>query len=177
MLIVAGVCLPVPLLGMTGLSIPLPAAVERIAATLVPWADAATLGADGPALGAPGSIVLALGEGTVSEPSEKPDRSGLGISGSRRADDGDTPASSSRGGGGTDKSTPKDDGGGKTEPPVTPGPGPGDEDPKDEPGLVGETVDTVEETVAPVKDEVDSTLDGLGHAVDDTAGDLLGSLP
>src|SRR5688572_29342780 len=38
-----GVCLPVPLLAATGLSIPLPATVERLAAQLVPFAEAATL--------------------------------------------------------------------------------------------------------------------------------------
>ena len=34
-----GICLPVPLLAVTGLSVPLPNVVERIAAALVPWAD------------------------------------------------------------------------------------------------------------------------------------------
>ena len=34
-----GICLPVPLLAATGLSVPLPNVVERIAAALVPWAE------------------------------------------------------------------------------------------------------------------------------------------
>jgi hypothetical protein len=47
LVLAAGICLPVPLLAATGLSVPLPNVVERIAAALVPWAapvapDAAT---------------------------------------------------------------------------------------------------------------------------------------
>jgi hypothetical protein len=46
-LLFLGICLPVPLLAATGLSLPLPATVERLAAGLVPFAEAATLeGAD-----------------------------------------------------------------------------------------------------------------------------------
>ena len=37
--IAIGICLPVPLLAATGLSVPLPNVVERIAAALVPWAE------------------------------------------------------------------------------------------------------------------------------------------
>ena len=37
--IAVGICLPIPLLAATGLSMPLPNVVERIAAGLVPWAD------------------------------------------------------------------------------------------------------------------------------------------
>ena len=37
--VAAGICLPVPLLAVTGLSVPLPNVVERIAAALVPWAE------------------------------------------------------------------------------------------------------------------------------------------
>jgi hypothetical protein len=35
-----GICLPVPLFAATGLSLPLPPTVERLAAAIVPWADA-----------------------------------------------------------------------------------------------------------------------------------------
>src|SRR6185312_1818735 len=38
----AGICLPVPLLAATGLSVPLPNVVERLAAALVPWAEPVT---------------------------------------------------------------------------------------------------------------------------------------
>ena len=41
----AGICLPVPLLAATGLSVPLPNVVERIAAALVPWAEPVAFGA------------------------------------------------------------------------------------------------------------------------------------
>jgi hypothetical protein len=40
LVVAAGICLPVPLLAVTGLSVPLPNVVERIAAALVPWAEA-----------------------------------------------------------------------------------------------------------------------------------------
>jgi hypothetical protein len=53
-----GVCLPVPICAASGLSLPLPATVERIAAALVPWVDAVAMSAN-EALrpGAAGSIV------------------------------------------------------------------------------------------------------------------------
>jgi hypothetical protein len=60
LLIVLAVCLPVPALAATGLSIPLPATVERLAVALVPWADAANLEAEESlTVGADGAIVLA----------------------------------------------------------------------------------------------------------------------
>jgi len=43
LLVFLGVCLPLPVLAATGLSIPLPGTVERMAAELVPFADTATL--------------------------------------------------------------------------------------------------------------------------------------
>jgi hypothetical protein len=45
-LVLFGVLLPVPVLAATGLAIPLPATVERLAARLVPLAEAATIEAD-----------------------------------------------------------------------------------------------------------------------------------
>jgi hypothetical protein len=58
-----GVCLPVPICAVSGLSLPLPATVERIAASLVPWADGVTMSAN-EALhtGAGGSIVADTSE-------------------------------------------------------------------------------------------------------------------
>ena len=58
-----GVCLPVPICAVSGLSLPLPAAVERIAAALVPWSDGIAMSAN-EALdtGARGSIVADLFE-------------------------------------------------------------------------------------------------------------------
>lgn len=42
-LAVLGLCLPVPVSAASGLSLPLPATVERLAASLVPWVDAVAL--------------------------------------------------------------------------------------------------------------------------------------
>jgi hypothetical protein len=62
-LVALAVCLPVPVFAATGLSLPLPATVERLAAALVPWADAASLEADESlSVGADGAIVLARHE-------------------------------------------------------------------------------------------------------------------
>ena len=58
-----GVCLPVPICAVSGLSLPLPATVERIAASLVPWADAVTMSAnEALQTGAGGSIVADTSE-------------------------------------------------------------------------------------------------------------------
>jgi hypothetical protein len=66
-----GIVLPVPICAASGLSLPLPTTVERIAAALVPWVDAVAMSAN-EALrpGAAGSIVPEaterMGDGTVS---------------------------------------------------------------------------------------------------------------
>jgi hypothetical protein len=61
--LVLGVCLPVPVCAATGLAVPLPTAVERIAAALVPFADAAVLQANQALERGPGgSITAAPGE-------------------------------------------------------------------------------------------------------------------
>jgi hypothetical protein len=67
--LVLGVCLPVPVFASTGLAIPLPAAVERIAAAVVPFADVAAVQAAESLTR--GSITLAPGErqATRSAPS------------------------------------------------------------------------------------------------------------
>lgn len=57
-----GLLLPVPALAATGLSVPLPNVVERIAAALVPWAESPALEAGEMEKGASGSIVAAAGE-------------------------------------------------------------------------------------------------------------------
>jgi hypothetical protein len=62
-LVVLAICLPVPVLAATGLSVPLPATVERLAAALVPWAGSARLEANESLIvGADGAIVLARHE-------------------------------------------------------------------------------------------------------------------
>ena len=61
LVLAAGICLPVPLLAATGLSVPLPNVVERIAAALVPWADPVAFDADA-AQGPSGTIVPTAAE-------------------------------------------------------------------------------------------------------------------
>jgi hypothetical protein len=62
LLVFVGVLLPIPLFAASGLSLPLPATVERLAAALVPWAEAATSGNQLLARGPGGSIVRVGGE-------------------------------------------------------------------------------------------------------------------
>jgi hypothetical protein len=58
-----GVCLPVPICAVSGLSLPLPATVERIAASLVPWAGGVTMsGNEALQTGEDGSIVAGTDE-------------------------------------------------------------------------------------------------------------------
>jgi hypothetical protein len=59
LLVVLGVCLPVPVFAATGLSLPLPATVERMATELVPFAQPVTTPTGGIA---GGSIVLTEAE-------------------------------------------------------------------------------------------------------------------
>jgi hypothetical protein len=169
---VLGVCLPVPLLALTGLSIPLPAGVERIGAALVAWADASVDGADPLGLGDRGSIVLASGERVPQAPSgPEPDTARrvfasvapLAGSAPGGAEDGGAPpkdaggGSGGSGGGSGGGSTPPDPGGG---------------DPGDEPGLVEETVKEV--TEEPLVEEVGDTLDELlPRGDDESSGGVL----
>jgi hypothetical protein len=60
LLLVLVVCVPVPALALSGLNVPLPSVVERVAAALVPFAGAAALN-DGATL-ASGAIVHAPGQ-------------------------------------------------------------------------------------------------------------------
>lgn len=63
-----GVCLPVPICAMSGLSLPLPATVERIAASLVPWADGVAMSAnEALQTGEGGSIVPGADERSGNE--------------------------------------------------------------------------------------------------------------
>ena len=59
--IAVGICLPVPLLAATGLSVPLPNVVERIAASLVPWAEPVAF-----VQGSSGTIVPTVAETTAA---------------------------------------------------------------------------------------------------------------
>jgi hypothetical protein len=64
---VLAVVLPVPVLAALGLSLPLPATVERLAAKLVPFGDSTAFDAKGTRALAGGSIVLAPEERGVSQ--------------------------------------------------------------------------------------------------------------
>jgi hypothetical protein len=178
-LAVLGVCLPVPLLALTGLSIPLPAGVERLGAALVSWADASVDGADPLGLGDRGSIVLASGERVlVQAPSgPEPDTarrvlSSLPLAGTHAggAEDRGTPpkdeGGSGGGGSGGGNGGNGGNGGGSTPP------DPGGGDPGDEPGLVEGTVKKV--TEEPLVEEVDETLDELlPTGNDESSGSIL----
>jgi hypothetical protein len=60
--LVLGVCLPVPLFAATGLALPMPSAVERLAAALVPWAEVVRLSDRPITRGVAGTIVLTRSE-------------------------------------------------------------------------------------------------------------------
>jgi hypothetical protein len=160
------ICLPIPLLAATGLSIPLPAGVERIGATLVAWADES----DGSSpLGEAGAIVLADAEQAAPD---LPDRAGVTLHRSVAAGGPQTgstaPADGPAGGA---KPTKENDtgggnggggnGGGGSGPPDPGGGDPGGGDPGDDPGLVEGTVKEITETTEPVVDEVESTVDDV----------------
>jgi hypothetical protein len=175
LLAVASVCLPIPLLAATGLSIPLPSSVERIGAALVAWVDE---GPEAAPLPVSGDIVLteasqsapelrdqiavaaraAVAEtvaasGTTSTAESRPNgESGKGAQG------GSGTSGGSGGSSGSGGST-----GGGTAPPPPPPPGP-----------VEGTVNEVTKTTEPVVDVVDDTVGGLGETVDGVTEDLLG---
>jgi hypothetical protein len=167
---VLGVCLPVPLLALTGLSIPLPAGVERLSAALVSWADESVDGADPLGLGDRGSIVFASGERVLVQAPTGPEPdtarrvlASLPFTGTAPggAKDGGTPA---KDGGGSSGGGNGGSGGG------TGGNGGGD-DPADDPGLVEETVKTV--TEEPLVEEVGETLDESSDGLlEDALSDL-----
>jgi hypothetical protein len=168
LLAVLGVCLPVPLLALTGLSIPLPAGVERIAAALVAWTDASVEAADPLGLGDRGSIVLAAGEDVLLQASAGPGpdtarrvlaasapTSGPAASGAKN---GGTPSKDGGGSGGGGGGSSGNGGGSGGNGGGSGGNG-GGGDPGDDPGLVEETVKKV--TEEPLVEEVDETLDEL----------------
>ena len=181
-LAVLGVCLPIPLLAATGLSIPLPAPVERIAAALVPWADAATLAAnEALAPGARGSIVLLAGEGLAGR-AQRPDATAsarderFSLNGGAPGGGGD--AGGAQGGGGTGgggggggKKSANDEGdGGEGEDPGNTDPG-GGETP-DDPTVVEEAVKEVEKTTNEVVETGNGLLEDVDGTVDETEATL-----
>jgi hypothetical protein len=183
LLIVLGICLPVPLFAATGLTIPLPATVERLAAALVPWVEAAMVDANRALLS--GTIVLAPGERieaavpagpSISEyrsPTDGSPQGDAGVKTTNGTDAGVVTNPVSPGAGPGPAPAPDDS---KSEP-VT-NPDPGTEEPGDEPDPIETTVDDVGQTVGSTVDTVEDTVDEtLDPATDDLLGgaqDLLG---
>lgn len=191
-LIVLAVCLPVPALAATGLSIPLPATVERLAAALVPWADAANVGAEESLIvGADGAIVLAhyelaetkqstalaqtiaAGSRTATSGRNRPEKDGGDTGGgtvpSGRSD-GTSPAS---GGGGSGSGGSGGSGGGD------PGGSSGGGDPGGSSGPVETLIDETGSATEPVVDAVEDTVDDPAGTVGDVVegvGEAAGGL-
>jgi hypothetical protein len=181
-LVFLAVCLPVPVLAATGLSIPLPAPVERLAAALVPWVDTANLEADESlTVGADGAIVLARNElagiqagqptafgeetagrsRTATSGSTRPGKDG-GAKGGGTATSGETDGTSSGPAGGSSSSggSSSGDSGGSS-------------------GPVQSVVDQAGPATQPVVDVVQDTVDDpagtVGGVVED-AGDAAGGV-
>lgn len=191
MLIVLGICLPVPLLAATGLTIPLPATVERLAASLVPWVETAMVDSNGALLR--GTIVLAPGERgksstardvpvtVVSEHRSSADGSpqgGEGVEATKGAEPVAGPQPVSPGAG--PAPTPGESTPDESTPGPSPKPDPG-EKPADEPGPIQGTVDTVgqtvDSTVGTVEDTADEILSPVGGTPDILDGTLTTILP
>lgn len=180
LLIVLGICLPVPLLAATGLTIPLPATVERLAAALVPWVETALVDPNQALVR--GSIVLAAGElaigrseqtaggSIVAEPRQPahapPTQEDSGSKPTSGPGNGAAPIPTGPGSD-TDESSddPKPDPGAKPDPDEQPGGG--------EPGPIQGTVDELGETVGTVVGGVEETVDEVLPPVDGVT-DVLG---
>lgn len=177
LLAVASICLPIPLLAATGLSIPLPGSVERVGAALVAWVNAA---AEVSSLPETGAIVLA--DETDAAP-EARDEVVVAVraAASQTAATHETAAAGESpkdggGNGGSDGSGSGGSGGagsGGSSPPTG---GAGGSGGSNQPGLVEGTVGQVTKTTQPVLNVVDDTLGGVGETVDGllSTDDLLG---
>jgi hypothetical protein len=186
LLIVLGICLPIPLFTATGLTIPLPASVERLAAALVPWVETAMVDSNGALLR--GTITLAPGEhgesaaahgvpaAVVSEhrsPTDGSPQGGEGVKPTTGADTGSEPQPVSPGEG----SAPTSD---ESNPGPSPNPDPGEKS-GDGPGPIQGTADTVNQTVGSAGGTVDDTADEVLSPVtgvtDTLEGTVTGLLP
>ena len=182
-----GICLPVPALALTGLSIPLPTTVERLAAALVPWAEASSAaGNDALPTGTRGAIVRTKAEArealavTVAESNPRPQASPASNDGGAKDGPKDGPRHDGAGGGGSgaggsgggSDSGGGSGGGGSSGGGGQPGGGdPGSSDPVQDVvdvvdgtvgGVVDDTTDVVDDTTDTVEDVVDSVEDILG---------------
>jgi hypothetical protein len=186
LLIVLGICLPIPLFTATGLTIPLPASVERLAAALVPWVETAMVDSNGALLR--GTITLAPGEhgesavahdvpaAVVSEHRSSTDGSpqgGGGIKVTKGTDADAEPQPVSPGAG--PAPTPGDSTPDEANPGPSPKPDPG-ENSDDEPGPIQGTVDTVDQTVGSTVGTVEDTADEILSPVGGTSDTLEGTL-
>ena len=193
MLIVLGICLPVPLFAATGLTIPLPASVERLAAALVPWVETALVDSNGSLLR--GTITLAPGERLESRvvhdapalvvsdhrsssSSPGPSQGGGGVKATKETEAGSAPQPVSPEAGpapSLDESTP-----GESNPGPSPKPDPGEKS-GGEPGPIQGTVDTVNGTVdsavGTVEDTADEVLSPVAEVTDTLEGTVTGLLP
>jgi hypothetical protein len=179
-LIVIGLSLPIPLFAATGLSLPLPATVERLAAALVPWTNAAAL-EENQALdtGARGAIVRAPGEPAPESPgtpsaAANPRAADTAGSSPARGETLNPGKNSGSSGDGTGSGSGSGTGDGSDPPPPGGGDPPGPTAPVEgivgqiggatEPILddVGDTVTGVTDTVTGVTDTVDGVVGGLG---------------
>jgi hypothetical protein len=184
-----GICLPIPVFAATGLSVPLPTTVERLAAALVPWANASATAEPEPVAG---KIVRAPGERPVgSAPGRdsavmnvRDEQAPFAAGGTKQAKNGpsgkgDGGGASGDGGGasGVDGSggsgnTSGPGGAGGTSGGSTSGTGGGE---LDSGSPVQGVVDTVTETTDPALDDVGGivndaggTLDGVLQGANDT---------
>jgi hypothetical protein len=198
-MIVIGICLPVPLLALTGLSIPLPATVERIAAALVPWVETSTVTTN-EALeqGEGGTIVRSPGEPRDISPTAPTPQTaasnprpavedatdpkaggnggrddspgGGGGSGGSGGTSGGSESSGSSGGSGSGSSGSSGSGGSGS------GSGSGGTVGGVGGGVVGGVGDTVDDTVDDGTDTVDGVVDSTEDTVDDVEDTLGGIL-
>jgi hypothetical protein len=168
-LIVMGLCLPIPLFAATGLSLPLPATVQRLAAALVPWSNAASLeenqALDG---GTRGSIVRAPGETApeivpMTSAATNPRPASAAASASRG---GTLDAGKNSGESGDGSGSGSGDGDGSGPPPPGPGDPPGPTAP------VQGLVDQVDGATQPAIDEVGGTVTGVTDTVNGIVGGL-----
>ncbi len=191
---VLAVVLPVPTLAALGLSLPLPATVERLAAKLVPFGDSNAL-EDASRAPAHGSIVLVPGEqaiGQVGSSASGGSRisplatSAAGHGATRNAalptpaatEPHGQPSDTTRGGGAT-PSAPKQsgdtpspvptDGGG---PPPPPPPGPGPSPPPSPTPVVDTVIGTVTTATSPAADTTKAVVDAAASAATSALGGI-----
>lgn len=171
-LIVIGLSLPIPLFAATGLSLPLPATVERLAAALVPWTNAAALEENQAlATGARGSIVRAPGEPAPESPgtpSAAANPRSADAAGSPPAGDGTRDPGTNTGGsgGGTGSGSGSGTSGGSESPPPSGG------DPTGPTAPVQGVVDQVGGATQPILDDLGDTVTGVTDTVDGIVGGL-----